>query len=54
MQNEKITISIKGFDNTEKECIGYVSMPIEVGGKTIHLKFYVFQGKFSYNVLLGR
>lgn len=32
-ENIKITtISIKGFDNTEKESIGCVCIPIEVGG----------------------
>lgn len=28
-------------------------MPIEVGGTYIHQKIYVFQGKLSYNLLLG-
>lgn len=48
------TISIKIFDNTKKECIGYVTMPIEVGGKFFHQKCYVFQVKLTYNLLLGR
>lgn len=52
---EKGTISIKGFDNTKKECIvGYVSMPIKVGGKIVHQKIYVFQVKLPYSLLLGR
>jgi len=39
---KRTTISIKGFDNIDKECIRYVTMPIEVGGKSIHQKFYIF------------
>ena len=39
---KRTTITIKGFDNTKKECIGYVSIPIEVGGKIIHQKVFFF------------
>jgi len=42
---KRTIITIKGFDNTKKECIRYVSMPIEVGGKMVHKKVYVFQVK---------
>lgn len=47
-------ISIKGFDNTQRECISYVTMPIEVGGKSIDQKVNVFQIKFAYNIFLER
>ena len=39
---KRTTISINEFDNTEKECIVYVSMPIEVDGKMVHKKIYIF------------
>jgi len=48
------TIRIKGFDNIEKECIGYVFMPIKGGGKMVHQKVYIFQVKLIYNLFLGR
>lgn len=51
---KRTTLSIKSFDNTEKESIGYVSMPIEIGGKMIYKKVYIFQVKFPYNLLFGR
>lgn len=51
---KRTTISIKGFDNTEKKCIGYVIMAIELGRKMVHQHIYVFQVKFPYNLLHGR
>jgi len=50
----RTTIRIKGFYNTKKECIGYVNMPIEVGGKCVNKKIYICQEKLPYNLLLGR
>lgn len=46
--------SIKGFDNTQREYIGYVNIPIEVGGKIVDQKVYIFQINFPYNIFLGR
>jgi len=48
-----ITISIKEFDNTKKECVRYVFMLIEVGGKMVHQNLYVFKVNLPYNLLLG-
>ena len=39
---KRIIISIKGFDNTKWDYIGYVTMPIEIGGKIVDQKFYIF------------
>lgn len=39
------TISIKGFDNIEKECIGYVTMLVKVGGKFVHKVFLCFSSE---------
>lgn len=51
---KRANISIKGFDNTKNECIKYIFMPIEVGGKIVHQNVYIFQVKLPYNLLLGR
>lgn len=51
---KRTIISIKGFGNIEKECIGYVTMAIEVGGKIVHQNVYVFQVQLQYNLLLGK
>jgi len=51
---KRTTISIKWFDNIEKECIRYVSIPIEMGGKMVHQKNYSFQVKLPSNLFLGR
>ena len=49
---KRTIISIKGFDNTQKECISYVTMPIEVGGKSIDQKVNVFQIDLTYTSCL--
>lgn len=40
---KRTNINIKGFDNTKNECTGYVTMPIEVGGKLFIKEFMFFK-----------
>lgn len=47
------SLSIKGFDNVEKQPIGVINLPILVRLVTFQTPIHVMPNDISYNILLG-